>query len=74
MSKTNELPLSGSESKFTNRRWGSGKGITSNNCYAYAVGSYEAYRWQKSVPGDRSHIIIQNATISQGALFQITQN
>lgn len=54
MSKTNELPLSGSESKFTNRRWGSGKGITSNNCYAYAVGSYEAYRWQKSVPGDRS--------------------
>jgi hypothetical protein len=54
MSKTKELPLSGSESKFTNRRWGSNKGITGNNCYAYAVGSYAAFRWQKSVPGDRS--------------------
>ena len=54
MSKTKELPLSGSESKFTNRRLGSNKGITGNNCYAYAVGSYAAFRWQKSVPGDRS--------------------
>jgi hypothetical protein len=49
-----DLPLSGSESKFTNRRWGSQKGIGNNNCYAYAVGDYEAYRWQKSIPGDRS--------------------
>jgi len=48
------LPLSGSESKFTNRRWGTTKGIGNNNCYAYAVGDYEAYRWQKSIPGDRS--------------------
>jgi len=54
MSKTKDLPLSGSESKFTNRRWGSNKGITGNNCYAYAVGSYAAFRWQKSIPGDRS--------------------
>ena len=48
------LPLSGSESRFTNRRWGTPKGIGNNNCYAYAVGDYEAYRWQKSIPGDRS--------------------
>jgi len=48
------LPLSGSEKVFTNRRWGSQKGIKNNNCYAYAVGDYEAYRWQKSIPGDRS--------------------
>ncbi len=47
-------PLSGSESKFTNRRWGTKTGIGNNNCYAYAVGDYEAYRWQKSIPGDRS--------------------
>jgi hypothetical protein len=52
--KSKDLPLSGSESKFTNRRWGSNKGIPNNNCYAYAVGDYEAYRWQKSIPGDRS--------------------
>lgn len=48
------LPLSGSEPKFTNRRWSTKKGVGSNNCYAYAVGDYEAYRWQKSIPGDRS--------------------
>ena len=52
--KKKELPLSGSENKFTNRRWASNKGIPNNNCYAYAVGDYEAYRWQKSIPGDRS--------------------
>ena len=54
MPKTKNLPLSGSEPKFTNRRWGSNNGIPNNNCYAYAVGDYEAYRWQKSIPGDRS--------------------
>ena len=48
------LPLSGSENRFTNRRWSTPKGIGNNNCYAYAVGDYEAYRWQKSIPGDRS--------------------
>ena len=48
------LPLSGSEPKFTNRRWSTKTGVGSNNCYAYAVGDYEAYRWQKSIPGDRS--------------------
>lgn len=48
------LPLSGSERKFTNMRWGTSTGINNNNCYAYAVGDYEAYRWQKSIPGDRS--------------------
>jgi hypothetical protein len=49
-----DLPLSGSERKFTNKRWGTATGIGNNNCYAYAVGDYEAYRWQKSIPGDRS--------------------
>ena len=49
-----DLPTSGSERKFTNRRWGTATGIGNNNCYAYAVGDYEAYRWQKSIPGDRS--------------------
>lgn len=48
------LPLSGSEKKFTTRRWGGPTGIGNNNCYAYAVGDYESYRWQKSIPGDRS--------------------
>ena len=48
------LPLSGSERKFTNRRWGTSTGIGNNNCYAYAVGDYQAYRYQKSIPGDRS--------------------
>lgn len=49
-----DLPLSGSESTFTNRRWGTSTGIGNNNCYAYAVGDYESYRMQKSIPGDRS--------------------
>lgn len=48
------LPLSGSERKFTDRKWGGPIGIGNNNCYAYAVGDYESYRWQKSIPGDRS--------------------
>ena len=48
------LPLSGSESRYTNRRWSTPTGIGNNNCYAYAVGDYESYRWQKSIPGDRS--------------------
>ena len=56
------LPLSGSESKFTNRRWGTTTGIGNNNCYAYAVGDYEAYRWQKSIPGDRSGMSNRNHT------------
>ena len=81
MSKAKEklLPLSGSENKFTNRRWSSNKGIPNNNCYAYAVGDYEAYRWQKSIPGDRSGLsnVKHDYTITaldfQSALFQITQ-
>ena len=55
-----ELPLSGSERKFTNKRWGTATGIGNNNCYAYAVGDYEAYRWQKSIPGDRSGLSNRN--------------
>jgi hypothetical protein len=49
---TKELPLSGSEKKFTTRLWNKYK--ASNNCYAYAVNDPETYRWQKSIPGDRS--------------------
>jgi hypothetical protein len=48
------LPLSGSEKKFTTRWWGAKKGVNNNNCYAYAVNDPENYRWQKSIPGDRS--------------------
>ena len=48
------LPLSGSEDKFTARLWGAPPGITSNNCYDYAVGDYAAYRRQKSAPGART--------------------
>jgi hypothetical protein len=48
------LPLSGTEPVFTERKWSTPKGIRNNNCYAYAVGDYQAHRWQKSVPGDRS--------------------
>ena len=48
------LPLSGSEPKYTTKRWSATKGVNNNNCYAYAFGDYEAYRWQKSIPGDRS--------------------
>lgn len=48
------LPLSGSEKRFTHRRWSARRGINNNNCYAYAVGDYESYRWQKAIPGDRS--------------------
>ena len=47
-------PLSGSEPTFTNKYWGTSIGIGNNNCYAYAVGDYEKYRHQKSVPGDKS--------------------
>jgi hypothetical protein len=56
------LPLSGNESKFSTKRWGSTRGIGNNNCYAYAVGDYEAYRWQKSIPGDRSGLSNGNHT------------
>lgn len=47
------LPLSGSEHVFKLEPWLS-KGKRSNNCYAYAVNDYEAYRRQKSVMGDQS--------------------
>lgn len=57
-----EPPPSGSEPLYTNRRWGTTTGIGNNNCYAYAVGDYEAYRWQKSIPGDRSGLSNGNHT------------
>jgi hypothetical protein len=54
--RVKQLPLSGSEPRFTNRLWGRAIGIGSNNCYAYAVGDYESMRLQKSIPGERANI------------------
>src|SRR5210317_1353671 len=54
--RVKQLPLSGSEPRFTNRLWGRAVGIGSNNCYAYAVGDYESMRLQKSIPGERANI------------------
>lgn len=62
MKKVKTLPLSGSESRYTTKRWGSKRGIGSNNCYAYAIGDYESYRWQKAIPGDRSGLSGLNHT------------
>ena len=53
MSKPKRLPLSGGETKFKYNPWLK-KGVRSNNCYAYAVGSYKDFRLQKSTPGNRS--------------------
>jgi len=47
------LPLSGSEPVYTERKWGSKKGIGNDNCYDYAFGNYSPYRTQKSSPGNR---------------------
>ena len=68
-------PVSGSERKFTEKKWGTATGIGNNNCYAYAVGDYESYRWQKSIPGDRSGLSngYQNYTHCTSALFLTTQ-
>jgi hypothetical protein len=63
-------PPSGSEPLYTNRRWGTTTGIGNNNCYAYAVGDYEAYRWQKSIPGDRSGLSNGNHTYTIAQVFQ----
>ena len=47
------LPLSGAERTFSWDPWGS-KGVTHDNCYDYAFGSFSNNRTSKSVPGDRS--------------------
>ena len=47
------LPLSGAERSFSWDPWGS-KGVTHDNCYDYAFGSFSNNRIAKSVPGDRS--------------------
>jgi hypothetical protein len=47
------LPLSGAERTFSWDPWGS-KGVTHDNCYDYAFGSFSNNRVSKSVPGDRS--------------------
>lgn len=54
VNKVKELPLSGSEPVYTERRWGSKSGIENDNCYDYAFGNYSPHRTQKSSPGNRS--------------------
>ena len=58
------LPLSGGELLYTQRLWGSNKGVGSNNCYSYAMGDYESYRGMKASPGNRS----SNNRLRQGSL------
>ena len=50
----NTPPTSGSEHKFTKRKWGGKIGKNNNNCYAYAVHDYQKYRNWKSQPGERA--------------------
>ena len=52
--KVKGLPLSGSEPVYTEKKWGSKKGIRSNNCYDYAFNDYSNFRTQKSSPGNKS--------------------
>ena len=54
MSKVKRLPLSGSEPVFTEKKWGTKKGIRSNNCYDYAFNDFSNFRTQKSSPGNRT--------------------
>jgi hypothetical protein len=49
------LPKSGWEREFTWDPWGT-KGVTHDNCYDYAFGSFSANRQSKSVPGNRRGI------------------
>jgi len=51
--RTRALPLSGAERTFSWDPWGT-KGVTHDNCYDYAFGSFSNNRIAKSVPGDRS--------------------
>ena len=62
------LPLSGSERKFTNRRWGTSTGIGNNNCYAYAVNDYQRYRGWKSQPGERAEMSSSGKYINCGKI------
>jgi len=45
------LPLSGSETVFTENKWSTTKGVRHNNCYSYAANNYSNTRVQKAVPG-----------------------
>jgi len=49
------LPLSGSERTYSWDPWGR-SGVTHDNCYDYAFGSFSSRRTSKSVPGNRSKI------------------
>lgn len=51
--KKKALPLSGSERTFSWDPWGR-SGVTHDNCYDYAFGSFSSKRTSKSVPGNRS--------------------
>ena len=51
MNNKNGLPLSGSETLFTENKWSTTKGVRHNNCYSYAANNYSNTRVQKAVPG-----------------------
>lgn len=58
------LPLSGSESAFTNVTFGGKRGIRNNNCYAWAIDSYADDGARKLQPGNLSST---NAAANAGA-------
>jgi hypothetical protein len=55
LTRAKALPLSGSERTFSWDPWGR-SGVTHDNCYDYAFGSFSSKRTSKSVPGNRSKL------------------
>ena len=55
--KMRGLPMSGGEEQFTEGVYGSGKGISSNNCYAFAVDWYRDGGNEKLQPGELSKTV-----------------
>ena len=47
--KVKRLPVTGNEHVFTKEPWKTHYG--SNNCYAYAMGDFRKFRFEKSIPG-----------------------
>jgi hypothetical protein len=52
---TKKLPTSGAEPTFSMRPYGTPIGVSSNNCYAYAVGHYSTRAGFKLQPGQLSN-------------------
>lgn len=46
------LPTSGHEEIYGDKRWFTERGVRNNNCYAYAMDHYRPHRNHKSVVGD----------------------